>query len=173
MGLTRFSFVRAMTFRSTTKFLSGSRWVPRSLPFVADKFGDLSLQELESCEVVRSSTDRLPLALVRVSLINEAQLRRRSISLGKTDSDPSRDKADHTLAITTAIIDPIYQSPPESDFEGNREVFMVGDGEQPRNKTIEEIAREAEDEIAEAAHLARTGKRHNRYKKRYHFCRPD
>jgi hypothetical protein len=69
------------------------------------------------------------------------------------------------LAITAAIIDPIYQSPLESDFEGNREIFMVGDGEQPRNKTIEEIAREAEDEIAEAAHLARTGKRHNHYRK--------
>jgi hypothetical protein len=31
----------------------------------------------------------------------------------------------------------------------------------PPEKTVEEIAREAEEEIAEATRLARTGKRHN------------
>jgi hypothetical protein len=46
----------------------------------------------------------------------------------------------------------------ESDSEGDREVFMVGDGEQPPVKTAEKIAREAEKEIARAAHLARTGR---------------
>jgi hypothetical protein len=35
-----------------------------SLEFLTDKFGDLSLQELESSEVVGSGTNRLPLALV-------------------------------------------------------------------------------------------------------------
>jgi hypothetical protein len=38
---------------------------------------------------------------------------------------------------------------------------MVGEGEQPPEKTVEEIAREAEVEIAWATHLAETGKRHN------------
>jgi hypothetical protein len=49
----------------------------------------------------------------------------------------------------------------EFDSEGDREVFMVGDGEQPPVKTTEKIVREAEKEIARAAHLARTRKRHN------------
>jgi hypothetical protein len=43
VGLTRSSFMRAMTFQSTTKFLPGSRWVLGSLLFVANKFGDLNL----------------------------------------------------------------------------------------------------------------------------------
>jgi hypothetical protein len=51
VGLTRSDYVRSMVFQSTTKFLLGSRWVLGSLLFVADKFGDLSLQELESLEV--------------------------------------------------------------------------------------------------------------------------
>jgi hypothetical protein len=38
---------------------------------------------------------------------------------------------------------------------------MVGEGEQPPLKTIEEIAHEAEEEITWVAHLAKTGKRHN------------
>jgi hypothetical protein len=38
---------------------------------------------------------------------------------------------------------------------------MVGGGEQPPEKSIEEIAREAEEEITRAAHLAQTGKKHN------------
>jgi hypothetical protein len=41
---------------------------------------------------------------------------------------------------------------------------MVGNGEECREKTVEEIQREAEGEITRAAHLAREakrGKRHN------------
>jgi hypothetical protein len=51
VGLNRPSFVRAMAYQSTTKFLPGSRWFLGSLEFITDKFGDLSLQELESCEL--------------------------------------------------------------------------------------------------------------------------
>jgi hypothetical protein len=43
MGLMRSSFVRAMAFQSTTKFLLGSRWVLGSLLFIGNKFGDLNL----------------------------------------------------------------------------------------------------------------------------------
>jgi hypothetical protein len=56
--------MRAVAFQSTTKFLLGSRWVLGSLFFIADMFGDLNLWEPESCEVVRSGTNHLPLALV-------------------------------------------------------------------------------------------------------------
>jgi hypothetical protein len=84
-------------------------------------------------------TGRFPPAPVRVSLINEAQLRHGSVKLGKMDMDPSRDNADHTLVVPTTITNPIYQSPLESDYEGNREVFMVGEGEQLPKKTAEEI----------------------------------
>jgi hypothetical protein len=53
-----------MAFQSTTKFLPGSRWVLGSLLFIADKFGELILQEPESPEVIGSGSGRLPLALV-------------------------------------------------------------------------------------------------------------
>jgi hypothetical protein len=39
--------------------------------------------------------------------------------------DTSGDKADHNLAGSLAITDAIYQLPLESDFEGDREVYMV------------------------------------------------
>jgi hypothetical protein len=108
MGLTRSRFMRAMVFQSTTKFLPSSRWFLGSLLFITDKFGDLSLQEPESHEVIRSGTDCLPPAPVQVSLINKAQLGHGLSKLGKTDQDPAEEKADHTLAIPVAIIDPMY-----------------------------------------------------------------
>jgi hypothetical protein len=85
-----------MSFQSTTKFLPGSRWVLGSLIFIADKFGDMNLQEPESREVVGSGTGHLPPALIRVGLINESQLGHRSVELGKADPDPSEDNTDHT-----------------------------------------------------------------------------
>jgi hypothetical protein len=59
------------------------------------------------------------------------------------------------------ITDPIYQSPLESNFEGDKEVFMVGGGEQPSHKIAEGIAREVEEEIAQTTRMAMMGKRHN------------
>jgi hypothetical protein len=108
MGLTRSSFVRAMTFQPSTKFLPGSRWVLGSLEFITDKFGDLSLQEPELSEVIVSGTDHLPPVLVRVSLTVVAQLGHGFSALGKTDLDPTGDKADHILAISIATTVPIY-----------------------------------------------------------------
>jgi hypothetical protein len=43
MGLTRSSFVRAMAYQSTTKFLPGSWWFLGSLQFITNKFEDLTL----------------------------------------------------------------------------------------------------------------------------------
>jgi hypothetical protein len=59
MGLTRSSFVRAMTYQSTNKFLPGSRWFLGSLWFITNKFGDLTLQELESHKIIGSGTGHL------------------------------------------------------------------------------------------------------------------
>jgi hypothetical protein len=56
----RFNNVRSMVFQSSSKFLPNSRWVIGSLLFIA-KFGDLSLQEPESREVVGSGIDHIPL----------------------------------------------------------------------------------------------------------------
>jgi hypothetical protein len=64
MGLTRSSYMRSMAFQFRNKFIPGSRWVLGSLLFVANKFGDLSLQEPESREVIGSGIDRLPPAPV-------------------------------------------------------------------------------------------------------------
>jgi hypothetical protein len=66
------------------------------------------LQEPESIKVVGSVTGHLPLDLVRVNLISEAQLRHALNALGETDSDPTWSKADHTLAVLADTIDPIY-----------------------------------------------------------------
>jgi hypothetical protein len=52
------------------------------------------------------------------------------------DLDPIGDKADHTLAVSTATTDPIYQSSLESDSKGDREVYMVG-----QRGTLEEDCR--------------------------------
>jgi hypothetical protein len=81
--------------------------------------------------------------------------------MGKADPDPSEDNADHTHDASAAVTDPICQSPLESDSEGDREVFMVGEGEQPPEKMVPGIAQEAEEKIARATRLARTGKKHN------------
>jgi hypothetical protein len=40
---------------------------------------------------------------------------------------------------------------------------MVGQGEEPPEKTVEEIQQEAEEEIAQATHLARDAEREKRY----------
>jgi hypothetical protein len=96
--------------------------------------------------------------------MNKAQLRHGLSKLGKMDLDPVRDKADHTPAVPAATIDPIYQSSPESKFEGDREAYMVGNREELPEKTVEEIQWEADEEIAHAAHLAREterGRSHN------------
>jgi hypothetical protein len=126
VGLMRSSYVRAMAFQSTTKFLPGLRCVLGFLLFIADMFEVLKLQEPESHEVIRSGTDCLPPALVWVDLVSEAQPGHKFIKLGKTDPDPLRDKADHTSTILAAITNLVYQSSEESDSEGNKEVYMVG-----------------------------------------------
>jgi hypothetical protein len=57
----------------------------------------------------------------------------------KTGSDPKGDTVNHILAILTAAIDPICLSPPKCDYEGGREVYMVGNEEQLPDKSVEEI----------------------------------
>jgi hypothetical protein len=143
MGLTRLSFVRAMAFQSTTKFLPGSRWFLGSLEFLTDKFGNLRLQEPKFGKLTGSGTSHLLLAPIQVGLINDAQLRHRLGSSGEMDTDPPEDKADHPMSILT-------------DTTGyGREVYMVEQGGELSEKAIEEIQWEAEEEIARAEHLAR------------------
>jgi hypothetical protein len=134
-----------MTYQSTNKFSPDSRLIFGSLLFITDKFGDLSLQEPEP-----HPTKRIPLIPVRVSLVTEPQLRHGFNTSGEMEM-PSGDKADHN------------QSPSKSDSDGGREVYMVGQGEPPIEKTIEEIARESEEVITRVARLAEAavGKRCN------------
>jgi hypothetical protein len=84
--------------------------------------------------------------------------------MGKTDSDPKEDKADHILAVPTAAIDPICLSPPKSNSEDDGEVYMVGNREELHDKMVKEIRQETEIELARTALLAweaERGKRHN------------
>jgi hypothetical protein len=48
-----------MAFRSTNKFLLGSRLLFGSLLFIADKMGNLNLQEPKPQETTGSDTDHL------------------------------------------------------------------------------------------------------------------
>jgi hypothetical protein len=145
--------MRTMPFISTTKFLPGSRRFLGSLEFLTDKFGNLSLQEPELSNVMRSGTGHLPLAPVRVSLINEAQIGLGS--LGEMDTDPVEDIADQTLAAQAAATNLIYSSSSGSDFEYDREVYMVEQGGELPEKTTKLLQLENEEEIARAERLAR------------------
>jgi hypothetical protein len=91
--------MRSMVFQSSSKFLPGSSWILGSLLFIVDKFGDLSMHESESREVIGSGTDHIPPTLARVSLVTEAQLRHGSNTSGEAESDPSRDKANHNGSV--------------------------------------------------------------------------
>jgi hypothetical protein len=96
-----------------------------------DKCGDLSLQELESREVIESGTDRVPPIPIQVGLISEARLRYRLRVSGEVESDPSGDKANHHGFSCLATTDLIYQTSPESDSDSGQEVYMVEQGEPP------------------------------------------
>jgi hypothetical protein len=67
--------------------------------------------------------------------------------------DPTGDKVNNILVISAATTDPIHRSSLESDSEGGREVYMVGNREELLKKTTEEIQQEAEEEIACVARL--------------------
>jgi hypothetical protein len=160
----RLSFVRAMAYQYTTKFLLDSRWCLGSLQFITDKFGDLTLQEPKLHRIVRSGTGHLPPHPIRVGPINEAQIRHGLSDLGKMDSDPVGDKVDHTMAVLVATTDPIYQTSQESDSEGGGKVNMVGNREELPEKKVEEIRWEVDEEIFCVDHLAsedERGKRDN------------
>jgi hypothetical protein len=43
------------------------------------------------------------------------------------------------MAALAATTDPINQSSPESDSKGGGEVYMVGNGEELPEKTVEEV----------------------------------
>jgi hypothetical protein len=118
-----------------------------SLLFIADKMGDLSLQEPELWEITGSDTDCLAPMSVLVGLACEAQLKHESIRSGESELGPSRDHVNHHMVCCPDIADLIYKPSSESDSNGGQEVFMVGQGERPTNQIEEEIDRAAEAEV--------------------------
>jgi hypothetical protein len=68
---------------------------------------------------------------------------------GESKSDLSRENASHLGSHCPKMVDLIYNVMPfsESDSEGNREVFMVGQGDAPADQIEEEIAQVATMEI--------------------------
>jgi hypothetical protein len=87
--------------------------------------------------------------------------------MGESELDPSGDCIDHNGVCCPEVADPIYMPSSGSDSDDGWEVFMVRQGEPP-NLIAEEIAREAEEEIARAARLAwqghnANGKRHQQW----------
>jgi hypothetical protein len=75
--------------------------------------------------------------------------------LGKTDTNPIKDRVDHTLTARATAIDLIYSLSLGSDSEYGREVYMVEQGGELPDKTTEQLQWEAEEEIARAERLAR------------------
>jgi hypothetical protein len=154
MGLMRLSYVRSMAFQSTSKFLPDSRLVFGSLLFIADKMGDLSLQEPESQEINGVGIDRVHPIPARDGFACEAQLRHRSCLLGESDPYPSGDSVDHHEICCPTVIDPIYKPSLESDSDSGQEVFMVGQGEPPTDQTTKVIVWDVEAIIFWATHFA-------------------
>jgi hypothetical protein len=95
---------------------------------------------LTGTRISSSGTDRLPTIATRVGLIIEAPLRHGSTESGEAGSNPAGGKADHHEMVFPAATYPICQSLPESNSDGDREVYMVGQGGQPTEKITEEIA---------------------------------
>jgi hypothetical protein len=58
---------------------------------------------------------------------------------GKENLDPAWDIADHILVVSADVVDAIYHPSLESNSECSGEVYMVGLGDQPPEKTTEEI----------------------------------
>jgi hypothetical protein len=59
------------------------------------------------------------------------------------------------MTVPIAATYPIYQPTSESESEYGGEVYMVTQGDQPLEKTTEELQREAEEKIAHAVCLAK------------------
>jgi hypothetical protein len=154
MGLMRFICMRSMAFKLVTKFLLDSRLVFRSLLFIADKMGDLSLQEPMPQEIVGLGIDRFPSTSVRVSLTCEAPLGHGSSKLGESESDLSGDSTDHREVCCPVTADPIYKTCQDLTLMATVRFSWWGQGEPPIDQTEEEIARAAKVEIARAERLA-------------------
>jgi hypothetical protein len=78
--------------------------------------------------------------------------------------DPKGDKADHILVVPASATDLICLSPSKSDSEDGGEVYMVRNGEELLDNSVEEIQWETDIELAHAARLSwevERGKRHN------------
>jgi hypothetical protein len=106
-----------MVFQSTSKFLPDSRLVFRSLLFITDKMGDLSLQEPMSLEITELGTNRVHPIPTRDGLTCEAQLGHRSFLSGESEPDPLGDNADHHMICCPATTNPIYK--PSLEFDSD------------------------------------------------------
>jgi hypothetical protein len=120
--------MRSMTFQASAKFLPGSGFVFGSLHFIANKFGDLSLQEPEQHKVSEPGTNRPPSSPARVGLTLQTRPEHGSDVLGESESDTFGENTGHLRVCCPNTVDPIYNhiALSESDSESNREIFMVG-----------------------------------------------
>jgi hypothetical protein len=59
------------------------------------------------------------------------------------ETDPIGNRATHNEIACLVIAYLIYHLPPESNYDDGQEVYMVGQGEPPIDKTTKEITRAA------------------------------
>jgi hypothetical protein len=117
-----------MMFQASAKFLPGSGFVFGSLHFIANKLGDLSLQEPEQQKVLEPGTNRPPSSPARVGLTLQTRPEHGSDVLGEFESDTFRENTDHLRVRCPDTVDPIYShiALSESNSKSIREIFMVG-----------------------------------------------
>jgi hypothetical protein len=70
--------------------------------------------------------------------------------LEETYTDPTKDRANHTVATQAAATDPIYSPSSGSNSEYGREVYIVEHSGVLPKKTTEVLQRDADEEIARA-----------------------
>jgi hypothetical protein len=120
-----------MVFIFTSKFLPGSRMVFRSLLFIVDKMGDLSLLEPEPREIAGLDIDHFQSTPVQVSLARGAQLELRSSDIGQSKSEPLGDHIDYNGISCPKAANLIYKPLSGFNSDSGHDVFMVGQRESP------------------------------------------
>jgi hypothetical protein len=117
--------VKLIALQALATFLWGVRFVFGSLHFIANQLGDLSMKELEQQENLGSSTDRSRPTSFRVSHV----------------SDLLEENAGHLRSCHPSTTDPIcsVSAFSKSDSDGDRKVFMVGQGDTPPTKQKREL----------------------------------
>jgi hypothetical protein len=153
--------MKSMASQALTKFSLGSSFVFRSLHFIANQLGELSMQELKPQEILGPDVDKISPTRVRDDRVLMACPRHKSKTVGECESGFSRDNVDHFRSLILEELDSIYifMLSLESDSKNNHKVFMLGQGDAPIDQTEQEIVKVLVAEIVRQKKLAKDAER--------------